>query len=81
MFQNAGERAINEVAAIVEDADYKPGFRRQAESVLLAWNGVESKAVTLDVALVSTELTATIYGLGIETDNAPSHLRRHRHSR
>lgn len=66
VFQNAGERAINEVAAIVEDADYKPGFRRQAESVLLAWNGVESKAVTLDVALVSTELTATIYGLGIE---------------
>lgn len=67
VFQNAGERALHEAPPVAEDADYKPGFRRQAENVLRAWSGDESRAVTLDVALVSTELTATIYGLGAES--------------
>lgn len=65
-FQNAGERALNEAPAVAEDSDYKPGFREQAENVIRAWNGAESKAVSLDVALISTELTARIYGLGAE---------------
>lgn len=65
-FQNANERAINEVSPVAEDADYKPGFRQQAENVLRAWNGAESDAVTLDVALLTTELTARIYGLGAQ---------------
>lgn len=64
VYQNAGERKINEVAAVADDADYKPGFRWQAENVLLAWSGAKNESVTLDAALMSTELTATIYGLG-----------------
>ena len=66
VFQNAGERALNEVPAVAEDASFKPGFRQQAENVIRAWSGVESEAVTIDAALVSTELTAKIYGLGAE---------------
>ncbi len=66
VFQNAGERALNDVPAVAEDADYKPGFRQQAENVIKAWNGTRSEAVTLDVALISTELAARIYGLEAE---------------
>ncbi|MHB0952126.1 MAG: Gfo/Idh/MocA family protein [Allorhizobium sp.] len=63
VFQNAGERALNEVPASGDDLDYKPGFRLQAEKVVGAWCGDDTGAATIDDALVSTELLARIYGL------------------
>lgn len=63
VFQNAGERSLNEVAASPADAGYKPGFRLQAERVIAAWRGEKSGAATIDDALKSTELVARIYGL------------------
>ena len=63
VFQNAGERTLNEVPASCDDLDYKPGFRLQAEKVVGAWCGDDTGAATIDDALVSTELLAKIYGL------------------
>nr|CAD6596149.1 gfo/Idh/MocA family oxidoreductase [Rhizobium sp. TCK] len=63
VFQNAGERSLNEVAASKIDQDYKPGFRLQAERVVGAWHGRETGAATIDDALRSTELVARIYGM------------------
>lgn len=63
VFQNAGERSLNPVDADPRDAAFKPGFRVQAEEVVAALRGQQSRAATLDDALVSTELVAKIYGL------------------
>lgn len=63
VFQNAGERSLNAVAASEADLAYKPGFRLQAEQVLGAWQGRETGAPTIDDALKSTELVARIYGI------------------
>ena len=62
VFQNAGERGLNEVAASQADLLYKPGFRLQAERVVGAWQGRDTGAATIDDALRSTELVARIYG-------------------
>lgn len=63
VFQNAGERSLNEVAASQADQGFKPGFRLQAERVVGAWQGRETGAATIDDALRSTELVARIYGM------------------
>jgi len=63
VFQNAGERSLNEVPLSTADQDFKPGFRLQAELVLGAWQGKETGAATIDDALSSTELVARIYGI------------------
>jgi hypothetical protein len=63
VYQNAGERSLNEVAASEADQGYKPGFRLQAEQVLGAWQGRDTGAATIDDALRSTELVARIYGI------------------
>jgi hypothetical protein len=66
IFQNAGERILNEVQATEADLQFKPGFRVQAEKVLDAWRGENTGAATIDDALATTELVAKIYGLGDE---------------
>lgn len=63
VFQNAGERTLNDAAAAPADQGYKPGFRLQAERVLGAWRGQDTGAATIDDALQSTELVARIYGI------------------
>ena len=62
VFQNAGERALNPVEPEACDAQFKPGFRVQAERVVAAWRGEESPAPTIADALRTTELVAKIYG-------------------
>lgn len=64
VFQNSGERTLNEVPVPECDVLFKPGFRVQAEKVIRAWRGENSGATTLDDALATTELVAEIYGLG-----------------
>lgn len=63
VFQNAGERTLNEVPAAEVDTAFKPGFRLQAEKVVGAWRGEVTGAATIDDALATTELVAKIYGL------------------
>lgn len=63
MFQNSGERIINEVGASQADQGYKPGFRLQAERVIGAWQGRDTGAATIDDALKGAELVARIYGI------------------
>jgi len=66
IFQNAGERSLNEVQATEADLQFKPGFRVQAEQVVGAWRGENTGAATIDDALATTELVAKIYDLGDE---------------
>ncbi|PCI02483.1 MAG: oxidoreductase [Hyphomicrobiales bacterium] len=61
IFQNAGERSLNDVLLPEVDTAYKPGFRLQAESVLGALRGEVTGAATLDDALKSMELVAQIF--------------------
>lgn len=63
IFQNAGERTLNEIPVSDFDTRFKPGFRTQAEKVVGAWRGEETGAATIDDALATTELVAKIYGL------------------
>jgi len=63
IFQNAGERSLNEVPLSEADKAFKPGFRLQAERVVGAWQGKETGAATIDDALKSTELVARIFGI------------------
>ena len=60
-FQNADERILHDVDAVAADADFKPGFRLQAERVVDAWRGKETTAPTIEDALATTELVASIY--------------------
>ena len=62
VYQNAGERALNPTEPDPLDAEFKPGFRVQAQNVIAAWRGEASDAPTLEDALRSTELVAKIYG-------------------
>ncbi len=63
VFQNAGERSLNEIQATEADLQYKPGFLVQAERVLGAWRNEDTGAATIGDALATTELVARIYGL------------------
>lgn len=59
-FQNAGERKLNPVEPDAWDADFKPGFRRQAEVVAAALRGAPG-AVTIDEALRTIRLIHAIF--------------------
>lgn len=63
VFQNAGERSLNQVPVPAADTDFKPGFRLQAEKVIGAWQGRQTGAATMDDAMKSTELVAQIFGI------------------
>jgi predicted dehydrogenase len=63
VFQNAGERKLNPVEPHAWDADFKPGFRLQAEQVAAAMRG-ERTATTFDEALVSMRLVRDIFEIG-----------------
>jgi hypothetical protein len=43
------------------DTLFKPGFRIQAEKVIVAWHGENTGAATIDVAFASSGLVAKIY--------------------
>ena len=60
VFQNAGERKQNPVEPHAWDADFKPGFRLQAEQVVAALRG-EGKATSLDEALRTMRLVRDIF--------------------
>lgn len=60
VFQNAGERKLNPVEPHARDADFKPGFRLQAEQVVAALRG-EGQATSFDEALRSMRLVRDIY--------------------
>ncbi len=60
-YQNADERILHDVDAVAADTEFKPGFRLQAERVVEAWRGNHSTAPTIDDALQTTELIASIY--------------------
>ena len=59
-FQNAGERKRNPVESHAWDADFKPGFRLQAERVA---DAVRSKghAVTIDEAIATMRLVRDVF--------------------
>ncbi len=59
-FQNAGERKLNPVDAHVWDADFKPGFRLQAEHIVEAVRG-NGGAVTFDDAMATMRLVRDIF--------------------
>lgn len=63
MFQNRGERKLNEVEMHGWDLDFKPGFRRQAEEAVKAVRGEQSAAISLDDALETMRLVNSIYGV------------------
>jgi predicted dehydrogenase len=60
LFQNAGERRLNPVDTSAWDADFKPGFRLQAEHVVGAVRG-GNHAVTLDDAMGTMRLVRDIF--------------------
>jgi predicted dehydrogenase len=60
VFQNAGERKQNPVEPHAWDADFKPGFRLQAEQVVAALRGA-GKATSLDEALRTMRLVRDIF--------------------
>jgi predicted dehydrogenase len=62
-FINAGERALNEVAATNADKNFKPGFQRQAEEVIKALSGAPSRAPTLASAIETMRMISTIFGV------------------
>lgn len=62
-FINAGERALNEVAATAADQNFKPGFQRQAEEVLKAMRGEPSRAPTLASAIETMQMIAEVFGV------------------
>ena len=62
-FINAGERALNEVAATDADKNFKPGFQRQAEEVLKAMRGEPSRAPTLASAIETMRMISAIFGV------------------
>lgn len=61
-YQNGGERARHTVDAAIEDKDFKPGFKVQAERVIAALRGQSDIAVTAKQAYASMALVAKIYG-------------------
>lgn len=62
-FINAGERKPNEVAVTDADQSFKPGFKRQAEEVIKAVRGEVSRAPTLESAIESMRMIATIFSV------------------
>jgi len=61
VFQNGGERNLNEVALEQVDVDFKPGFRRQAEGVVAAARDKKHWVADLDEATRSMQLINAIY--------------------
>lgn len=59
-FQNAGERKLNAVDPHAWDANFKPGFRLQAERVADAVRG-KAGAVTIDDAMQTMRLVRDIF--------------------
>jgi predicted dehydrogenase len=66
VFQNAGERSLNDVTQASEDTDFKPGFLVQAQRVVGAVRGEDTGAVDLAEALRTTELVAQIYSKSVQ---------------
>lgn len=64
VFQNGGERALNPVDVAAEDAEFKPGFRRQAQGVVAAARGLAHEVADLDEATRTMRLIAALYAAG-----------------
>lgn len=62
-FQNANERKQNLVEPDAADIDYKAGFLRQAEAVLGAVRGEQTRAVELSESLRTMQLIHSIFGV------------------
>jgi predicted dehydrogenase len=60
-YQNAGERKLNPVEREPLDAQFKPGFRFQAEQVVAAWRGEPSGAPPFTEAIRAMQLVHDIY--------------------
>jgi predicted dehydrogenase len=60
-FQNAGERMLNPVEPSVWDAQFKPGFRQQAEEVVRACRGGASRVPNLHEGVRAMQLVQQIY--------------------
>lgn len=60
-FQNAGERKQQIVPPTEFDAQFKPGFRRQAEQAVAAAAGLPATIPTMDEALETMRLIDVIY--------------------
>jgi predicted dehydrogenase len=61
-FQRAGERALNVVEMSAADAEFKPGFRLQAERVVQAVRGGPVLVPRIEDGLRTMRLVAEIYG-------------------
>lgn len=61
VFQNVGERALNSAPTSAFDADFKPGFRLQAEGVVDALRGAPSSVPDIREAMRSMRLVRDIY--------------------
>ena len=61
--QLRGERRLQPVEVAPVDVDFKPGFRRQAETAVLAALGQPSECPTLDDGLETMRLIQAIFGL------------------
>ncbi len=60
-FQNAGERKLHVLPAAELDAQFKPGFRRQAEHAVAAVRKLPHRSTHLAEALQTMKLIADIY--------------------
>ena len=58
---SAGERKLVDVPVSPLDQEFKPGFRRQAEQVVLALRGQPHESPTLDQAMESMDLVHRIF--------------------
>jgi predicted dehydrogenase len=59
--QRAGERKLEPLPSAEWDAQFKPGFRLQAEHAVAAATGAPSQSVTLSEAIESMRLVASIF--------------------
>lgn len=60
-YQLAGERVLHDVEVASWDAEFKPGFRNQAEQVVAALRGHKSAVVSLDNAVEGMRLVSEIF--------------------
>jgi predicted dehydrogenase len=61
VYQNAGERKLQNVESHAWDRDFKPGFRLQAEQAAAAVKGLPTELPTIDDALETMRLIASIF--------------------
>jgi len=63
-YVDAGSRAVVPIEPDAWDADFKPGFRRQAGWTVAEWRGEKTPLPTLEDGVAAMHLTRAIYATG-----------------